>query len=214
MKIWDNKILILVIVILIWITGNYGGWWDLMGSKTTAPLQPVPVTKPKMIIHNTALIGWDDQQKTWEIKAVKIWESNDGNIIYFDKINEGVIYSVKGNKVNFNAGWARWEKLKNELYIGDGLTAKLKEGSFVTPEAVMNYQTQIIRAEKGIRFTGDEIKLSAQKMQANIDVEQLLLEGDVKLEQKDDHILAQGIFYDLKNKRYELRNPEGVTLNL
>ena len=201
---------------MIWLAGNYGGWWEFVGkqSSNADPLKPVPVSKPKMVVLDTAITGWDDHQKTWEIKAVKMWESSDGNIIHFEKISEGIIYSVKGNKVTFQAGWARWEKLKNELYIGNGLTAKLTEGSFVTPEAVMNYQSQIIRSEKGIHFNGDEIKLSAQKMEANIDLEQLLLEGDVKLEQGNDHLSAQGVFYDLKNKRYELRNPEGVTLNL
>ncbi len=214
LKTWRNKLLFLLTIFMIWLAGNYGGWWEFIRNPNLEPLKPVPVSKPKMVVLDTAITGWDDHQKTWEIKAAKMWESSDGNIIHFETISEGIIYSVKGNKVTFQAGWARWEKLKNELYIGDGLTAQLAEGSFVTPEAVMNYQSQIIRSEKGIHFDGDEIKLTAQTMEANIDLEQLLLEGNVQLEQGKDHLSAQGVFYDLKNKRYELRKPKGVTLNL
>ncbi len=213
--IYLNKIIFLGIVIAVWLAGHYGGWWDLLEPRRVSPAVEQPATaKPDLEIHRNVLMGWRNHQKAWQIKAENIRQTTDGNLVYFEKISEGIIYAVEGRRVHFTAGWARWEKLRSELYFGNGLTISFQDGTLTTPEAVLNYQTQVARSEKGIRFRGAELSISAQKMQADINKEELLLEGDVTLEQQGDRLRAQGLFYSLKENRYELQEPREVTLHL
>jgi LPS export ABC transporter protein LptC len=208
----------LAIIILIaggiYVAGCYGGWWDLIGQAPDLPSQPPQPNVPGISIRGSSLIGWDDHQKAWEIKAEKIWQTSDSNLVYFETITEGVIFSVKGERVTFTAGWARWEKHRSELTIGKGLTANFKDGTFTTPEAVMNYQTQVISSEKGIRYVGDEVTVTAAKLRANVDQEELHLEGQVVLLQDGDEIHSRALTYYSKQKRFEVHEPEGITLNL
>ncbi|TCL62215.1 LPS export ABC transporter protein LptC [Hydrogenispora ethanolica] len=209
-----NKLLSLGLVLLIWGLGYFGGWWDFIVSPKNITDQPQSSAKPRMMIHKNTISGWDNHQKAWQIKAENIWQVADGSIIYFETISEGVIFSVAGERLHFTAGWVRWEKPHGRLYFGDGLTVSLRDGTLKTPEAILDYRNQIIRSEKKIQFCGAELSLSAQKMQADINKEELVLEGDVELEQQGDRIQAQGLFYDLKEKRYELQNPKEMTIHL
>ncbi len=198
----------------IYVAGRYGGWWDLIGQAPNLPSRPPPPNVPGISIRGSSLIGWDDHQKAWEIKAEKIWQTSDGNLVYFETITEGVIFSVKGERVTFTAGWARWEKHRSQLTIGKGLTADFKDGTFTTSEAVMDYQTEVISSEKGIRYVGDEVTVTAAKMRANVDQEELYLEGQVMLVQDGDEIHSRALTYYSKQKRFEVHEPEEVTLNL
>ena len=81
-------------LLLFIIAGYFGGWWDdLLNPKGQQPL-PLP-PGPGIVIRDSNLIGWDGQERVWEIRAAKIWQASDGNQIQFEGITEGVIFSVR-----------------------------------------------------------------------------------------------------------------------
>jgi lipopolysaccharide export system protein LptA len=58
------------------------------------------------------------------------------------------------------------------------------------------------------------VRIRAQKMKLNLVKEEVLLEGDVVLAQDQDRVSAQALIYNLKEERYQLIKPGGITLNL
>jgi lipopolysaccharide assembly outer membrane protein LptD (OstA) len=212
-----NKLLrilgMMFIMGIIITVGCFGGWWD--GFFPKPALKPVPKPAlPGLVMNRTELDGWDNGQKVWLIKARKIWQSDDSNIIYFEKISDGVIFSVKDRRVDFSAGWARWEKLRNELYIGGNIKAQITEGTLTTPEAVMNFFNHELSCRQGIRFKGDNLAIKASQVRLNFDKEELYLEGGVELDQKENQIKSGALIYNLKDEQYRLEKPEGVILEL
>ena len=111
-----------------------------------------------MVISQTKLVGWDEQKKTWEVEADRIWQTANGLQVYFEKISQGVIFSVKDQRVSFEAGWVRWEKPSNQMFIGGGMQAHLEQGFFTTTEAVMIYNKQELYCPKPVRYQRTQLK--------------------------------------------------------
>jgi hypothetical protein len=200
---------------LIVVMGWYGGWWEGLfqqqeAVKTSQTRQGVP----GVVISKTNLVGWANQAKAWEIGAVKIWQSSEGSQVFFDKINRGIIFSLEGQKVEFTAGWVRWEKLRSELYIGNGIKAKIDQGVFITTEAMVNYENQVMEFNRKVTFNGKNVIIKADKMRFDFANDQLLLEGNVSLSQDDNRVKAERFIYNLKDDSYQLIEPEGVSLTL
>lgn len=213
MKKYSLGVLIFLAFIAI---GHYGGWWDgIIHPVRTLPAPTVaPVLPPGMVMRETKLIGWDEEKKAWEIEAKQIWQSSDGGTIHFEQIRRGVIYSVKQKEVRFKAGWVRWEKYTRRLFVGGGLEALIEKGTFTTAEAVMEYQTDLMFCNRPVKYIEPDLDMSALKMKIDFKAEELTLEGDVRLRQKDDEIHAEGVIYNQKDEKYRLVQPKGVTLSL
>lgn len=201
-----------IIVVVITI-GCFGGWWDGFWPKPVSNPLPKPAL-PGLVMNRTELTGWDNGQKVWLIKAGKIWQSNDSNFVYFEKISDSVIFSVKERRVDFSAGWARWEKYRNELVIGGNIQARITEGVLSTPEAVMSFPNHELACRNGVNFNGKDLTMKAAVVRLNFDKEELYLEGGVELAQKDNQIKAGALIYSLKDEQYRLEEPEGVLLKL
>ena len=204
-----------LIIGLIWLLGLYGGWWEFIQDPTVRDqvFKPGPV-QPGMIISQTKLVGWDEQKKTWEVEANRIWQTANGLQVYFEKISQGVIFSVKDQRVSFEAGWVRWEKPSSQMFIGGGMQAHLEQGFFTTTEAVMIYNKQELYCPKPVRYQESNLSISAKSMRVDLEKEELLLEGDVELVQNKDRVRAKGLIYNLKDEQYRLVEPGGITLKL
>jgi LPS export ABC transporter protein LptC len=200
--------------------GWLGGWWDELYKQFAAPkpVPSVPASTPSAVwgenLYQTKLVGWNNQKKVWEIEADHIWQSKDQNIIYFKNINSGVIFSVKGKRATFKAGWARWEKSWSNLYMGGKLVVWVDQYQFVTREVVMRYATQELTCEHPVKLTGPHTLVRAQKMSMKIDKEEIKLEGDVRLTQNEDVVTTKALIFNLKTESYQLIEPGGIIINL
>lgn len=214
-----NKIiklaLYLVAILLIFLMGQYGGWWDGMFSQTPVAEIETPQPKnPSIVIETSKLTGWIDQKKTWQIEAERIWQTAEGNIVHFEKITEGIIFSVEDKQVVFKAGWARWERLQGVLFIGGDVEAKTDDKVFVSKEIIMNHRKEELISEGAIQVTGKNILIKAGSMKLSLQKDELLLENGIELHQDNDQVKAKGVIYNLETEEYEMIEPEGVILQL
>jgi LPS export ABC transporter protein LptC len=212
-----SKLIKLTLLIVVLVLGWIGGWWENLSGKVNLPKNPPPNPGvPSINLQRTKLIGWDNHKKTWAIEAKRIWQSSEGNIIYFENISKGIIFSIENREAHFKAGWARWEKARAMLYIGGGLEVLVDKHAFKTSEAVMRYTNQEISCERRVSLTGPEVRIHAQKMKLDLDREEVFLEGNVVLvlSQGQDRVATKALIYNLKDESYQLMKPGGITLNL
>jgi LPS export ABC transporter protein LptC len=214
MKKWMSRCLPLVIVVLIAVMGYYGGWWTgIFSKKQTVPVKPQPAA-PEFLITQSKLAGWDNHRKTWEVEAEKIWQTANGGTIYFEKISHGVIFSVKGERVTFQAKWARWEKIFNQLTIGGGLSAEVDGKKLQTDQLLMQYNSDTLFSPGEIVVRGKNLLMKAGAMSLTLKDEILNLNKGVEFSQNGNNLRSEGVRFDLKNEQFDLIEPEGVTLNL
>lgn len=200
---------------LVLVLGWYGGWWEgLVRPVVNSKTLPSKPAVPSIDLYQTKLVGWDQQQKAWEIRAKRIWQSADGNITYFNQIDQGIIFSVEGRTAYFKAGWARWEKPRSVLYIGGFLNITVDQHRFKTKEAVMWFKNQELSCSYPIEVIGKDVRLKAEKLKVNLKRKDVRLEGNVVLSQGRDQITSQTVIYNLKSKQYQLLEPGGIILNL
>jgi len=191
--------------------GFIGGWWEVFFKglpETTNKIQP---SNPSAVMYNSELTGWDDQELAWKIKATKIWETSDGNQVYFEEINHGIIYTENDGEIHFKAKWARWERAREELNISGGLEAWRDDEFFTTEKAVMKYKTEELYCPSPVRYSEKDLRATADKMTMKFEEEEVLLEGNVELIQEEDIVRAEGLHYWRKEKRFRLIKPkEGI----
>jgi LPS export ABC transporter protein LptC len=209
---YNKKVVPFLAVFIILAMGYFGGWWDdfFIRHSPTNSLKPAV---PSIDMLQTKLTGWDKGKKTWEIEARRIWQSADGNLVYFQNISHGVAFSVKDKRVEFKAGWARWEKMRELLYLGGGLEATVDNSTMYTEAAVLNYHTEELNSSSVVRMTQKDAWATAQTMKINFSKEEIDLEGDVTLVQKEDQVAADGLIYNQKDETFRLIGPKGVTIN-
>lgn len=210
------KLLTTLFFIMTIVLGYWGGWWDEIGAGlfpsatvTETPPQPDP---PAIVITRPKLTGWQDLKKYWEIAAVKIWQSDNGNLIHFEKITSGVVFSVKDKRVEFVAAWARLDRPRSELYLGGGLTAKVDQSTITTGEGFINYKAEEMYCPKAVIYQENERTIKANQMKIRFKKDEILLEGDVQFIEKNDQMNADGLLYNIKEKKYYLIAPKGITI--
>ncbi|MGE5582257.1 MAG: LPS export ABC transporter periplasmic protein LptC [Bacillota bacterium] len=211
MRLEWNKALAILAVVLILLMGYFGGWWDDFFIKST-PSQNLKPAVPSIDMTRTRLTGWKDDKKDWEIEAERIWQSSDGNFIYFQKISRGVAFSVKGKRVDFKAGWARWEKAPRLLYFGGGLEVRIDNSLVVTADGMLNYATEELICNHEVEMTRKDSRAYAKTMKINLPKDEILLEGGVLLIEKKDRVKADGVIFNDKDESYQLLGPKGVTI--
>lgn len=210
---WDFTKIATVLVLILGLTlGYFGGWWDGIFQKDDPPQPKLSPAGPGIDISEVKLVNWDKQKKEWEIRAKRIWQTVEGNLVYFENIEEGVAYSVKNQNVKFKAGWARWEKIRGKLYIGGGIEAGLDKGNFSTSEAEVNFRTQEMICNQPVQLNREDLFVKAKTMRINFSKEELFLEGDVELIQNNNLIRSSGLVYNLKEEKFHLVEPREVTL--
>ncbi len=212
-----KQLLIKIIIGLLFIyLGWLGGWWDeLIKATPTKAIQINPdANVPGLVLQDTKVTGWDELQKNWEIEAARIWQFSSGAEVHFQKIKNGIIYSLRGERVRFQADWGRWERLGKKLHIGGQITAFVEKGQFLTNSAVMYYEKEEMLFQKKVQFIGEKVSIKADTMRLNFAKDKLLLKGTVDMLKDDYHIKAEAFDYDLNKKDYQLLRPEGVTLYL
>jgi LPS export ABC transporter protein LptC len=212
MKLLFKRILPVLIFLSVIFIGHFGGWWDGFFTNTS-PANSLKPAVPSIDMSKTKFVGWDKGKKSWEIEAHRIWQSSDGNLVYFKKITHGVAFSLKDKRVDFTAAWARWERLGQLLYLGGGLEAKVDDSIVNTAEAVVNYRTEELTSSTAVRLTDKDRVVTANTMRINLSKEEMILEGDVVLIQKRDQVKADGVIFYNKEETFELIGPKGVLIN-
>lgn len=211
------KLLTVVFLGLFIALGHFGGWWDEIGaelfSKATTPVSRPKPDPPVIAIAQPQLIGWEDQKKSWEIEASKIWQfKNDNNQYRFENISHGVVFSVKDKRVDFTAGWARLERNRSELSLGGGLEATIDEASIKTSEGMMNYKQEEMICPKPVIYQKNDTIIKARKMIIHLKKEEILLEGDVQFFENKDQMRSDGLLYNTKEQKYYLISPQEIIL--
>lgn len=191
--------------------GFIGGWWEVFFKGLPETTNKIRPSNPSSVMYNGVLTGWDDQELVWKIKATKIWETSDGNQVYFEEIKHGIIYTENDGEIHFKANWARWERAREELNISGGLEAWRDDEFFTTDKAVMKYKTEELHCLSPVRYTEKDLRATADKMTMKFEEEEVLLEGNVELIQEGDIVRSEGLQYWRKEKRFRLINPkEGI----
>ncbi|HBF37491.1 MAG TPA: hypothetical protein DDW50_09245 [Firmicutes bacterium] len=212
MNLIFRRILPFLIILGIAGMGYFGGWWDI-ASVISQPISSGRPRVPSINMMKTKLTGWDQDKKSWEIEARRIWQSADGNIVYFQKISRGVAFSMKNERVDFIAGWARWERIPEILYIGGGLEAKVSDCMVKTKEAEINYRNEVLTTSAGVQMTQQDTQVTAKSLEIRLAEEQMILEGDVVLVQNNNRVTANGMKFYHRDQTYQLIDPKGVTIN-
>ena len=201
-----------MVVLFIAVVGYFGGWWDIRSAISPKAPSSKPMV-PSIEMERTKLTGWDRGKKSWEIKARRIWQSADGNIVYFQKILHGIAFSMKGERVDFKAGWARWERIPETLYIGGGLEAKVSDCTVKTKEATIDYRKETLTSKTAVQMNQKDTLVTARSLQIKLSEEEMDLEGDVVLVQNNNRVAADGMKFYHKDETYQLIDPKGVTIN-
>ncbi len=188
--------------------GYLGGWWEFLYQGTKQSVQSIQPSKPASVMYEGELTGWNDQELAWKIGAVKIWESSDGNQVYFEKIYNGIIYTEKDGKVYFKAKWARWERAREELNISGGFEASRDDEFFTTDEAVMKYKKEELHCLSPVKYYDKDLQATADKMIMKFEDEEVLLEGNVELIREGDLVRSEGLIYWRKDKKFKLIKPK------
>jgi LPS export ABC transporter protein LptC len=209
---YNKKVVPFLGIFIILVMGYFGGWWDDFFIQRPAANTLKPAV-PSIDMLQTKLTGWDKGKKTWEIEAQRIWQSADGNSVYFQKITHGVAFSAKNKRVDFKAGWARWERIHELLYLGGGLEAKVDNGTLETEDGVLNYRTEELNSNTGVYMTQKDSWATAKTLQVNFSKEEIELEGDVVLIQKKDQMVADGVIFNQKDETYQMIGPKEATIN-
>jgi LPS export ABC transporter protein LptC len=212
MKVLFKRLRPFLIILIIIIMGCFGGWWDVFFMKA-APTRSLKPAVPSIDMSQTKLTGWDKGKKSWEIEARRIWQSADGNMVYFQKIIHGVAFSMNDKRVDFTSDWARWERARELLYLGGGLEAKVDDSIVNTAEAIINYRTEELTSSTRVRVTEKETVATAKTMRIDLAKDELILEGDVVLVQNRDRVTADGVIFYHKDETYELIGPKGAIIN-
>jgi hypothetical protein len=215
---FNFKLVTGIFFIMFIALGFVGGWWDEIGvelfSKTDPPAVRQESDPPAIVIVQPKLIGWEDAKKSWEIEADKIWQSKGGNQnhYFFEKIKRGVVFSIKDNRVDFTAGWARLERSRSEISLGGGLEAKIDEATIKTSEGMVNYKQEDMVCPKPVIYQKKDTLIKADKMTLHLKNDEILLEGDVQFFENKDLMKADGLLYNTKNKKYDLITPKEIIL--
>lgn len=188
--------------------GYLGGWWEIFNQGAKKYAQSIQPSKPASVMYDSELTGWDDHELAWKIGAVKIWESSDGNQVYFENIHNGIIYTEKDGKVFFKAKWARWERAREELNISGGLEASRDDEFFTTDEAVMKYNSEELYCPTFVQYQEKDLQAKADRMTMKFKDEEVLLEGNVELLQEGDLVRSEGLIYWRKDKKFKLIKPK------
>ena len=196
------------------LLGLWGGWWDEIIKPSEIKVSTNSGIVPEVAMNNIRVSGWSGTKKTWQVEARKVWQEINSFQVYFEKVTKGVVYSVRGQRLDFDAKWVRLDKFRNELNFGGGIHAKIDKGKFISESAIMNYKTQEINFKQKVTFKAPEYTMKADRMQLNLELEEMKLDGNVYLEQTDCQIRADSFKYYLKEDQYFLEKPEGVFLNL
>lgn len=211
MTLSRNRIIFIIGFILLLIVGYFGGWWDALFIKY--PLsQTSKSAVPGVKMTKTRLTGWDNEKKKWDVSAQRIWQSTDGNFIHFRNINQGVAYSVEGKDIEFKAGWARWERIPEILYLGGGIEARFEDTVILTEDGTLNYRTEEMNCPHEVKMTRKDSRVTGKTLKVKFPKDEMLLQGNVILIQNKDQVTADGIMYNLKDESYQLINPKGVTI--
>lgn len=194
------------------LLGYFGGWWEIFYQGTANSIKTVQPSQPASVTYDGELTGWEDHELAWRIKAVKIWESSDGNQVYFEDISEGIIYTENDGEVYFKAKWARWEKAREELNISGGLEAYRGDEFFSTAEAVMKYKTEELHSLAPLEYHDQDLQVKADQMKMKFKAEEIWLEGNVELIQEGDVARADGLIYWRKDKKFKLIKPKEAVI--
>jgi len=71
----------------------------------------------------------------------------------------------------------------------------------------MKYNTEELYCPSLVQYYGEDIQATANKMTMNFKKEEVLLEGNVELNQKGDIVRAEGMIYWRKDNKFKLIKP-------
>lgn len=170
--------------------------------------------KEGFTLYGATLVGRDRQGRLWEVRAEEIWQAKNSNEVLCSNVEQVVVYKKNQEEdFSFSSGWAQLKRKEDYLSLGGGIRGRLEDGFFSTEEAEINLETREITCPQPVVFTRDDLKISAGRMEGNIDKENLRFTGEVIIEKKGEfRVQGETLRYWGEEERYELMG--GVELEL
>jgi LPS export ABC transporter protein LptC len=166
-----------------------------------------------MTLLGTSLAGWDEGKKIWEVKAERIWRSKDGLTTIFEKINGGKVYTDE-EIVYFEAPRARLDQIHQMMTVQGGIRGKLKDGDFRTASVQIDLIQKKMTSEGRFSFRYEDLHITAEKIEADLNREILDLVGNVHLRDGRQTYDGNALEYDLNAKTYQINGDTKAEMDL
>lgn len=149
------------------LLGFLGGWWDELFSEKKQNISRQPPTAAIMM-QKIKVIFWNELEKKWQMRAAKLWQENNSLQVNLEKITKTEVYSIKDEKFDFTAGFAKLESFRNLLTFGGGVQIKMNQGVFNSEKATMDYKGEEITFDQKVNYQGIDYMLEAGGMKFKV----------------------------------------------
>lgn len=200
-----------ICAILLLLGIGLGLWWvhrrgpDLSGA--------IPKGQPGMMMMGTSLVGRENGERAWEVRAKTIWLSKDNRIAVIRDIEEAII-EVEGERVVFKAAWARLDRNMMKMTVRGGITGRIDDGEFQTEGIFVDLLKQRLTSTGQVLFQSNNTHISARRLEADLKADIVTLKEDVLLREGSKVLRGQKLIYCLKEKTYEVIGETEVEFEL
>lgn len=200
-----------ILIPILFFAALASWWW--YGRLHPAPIEQIPPNQPGMTLMGTSLAGWEQGKKVWEVNAERIWRSKDGLITVFEKISGGKVFTDE-EIVYFEAPFARMDQIHQMMTVQGGIQGRLKDGEFSTQSVKIDLLQKKMASDSKFNFRYNDLYITANKIQSDLNQEILLLEGNVHLRDGQQSFEGKALEYDLNAKTYQLSGETKAEMNL
>lgn len=197
--------------IIVLLGLGMGIWW--MAHRRPAQSGGIPLGQPGMTLWATSLVGRENGEKTWEVRARTLWLSKDGRIAVIKDIQEAMM-QVDDEKVTLSAPWARLDRNLMKLTVRGGIKGTINDGEFSTDGVYLDLLQQKLFSIGAVKFKSVDFSVSARRLEADLKAETVTLKGEIYLIEGEKTLQGRELTYFLNDKTYQLIGETEVELEL
>ncbi len=165
------------------------------------------------LLYNASYEGWDEAKRLWVVEAEQIWQAKDGRNLFFQGIKKFQFFQEDERSFSLHANEAKME-FKKELLTIYEVSGFMVEGEFTTKEVKINTKTKQVLCENRIIFQKEGLKVEADRMEGDLNAEEYLFSGNLKVKQKNNYSRGKTFRYFAKEDCFEIQGEVEVELEL
>lgn len=198
---------IIGLVVVLVAAGGYVVWRSSgvpgAGGGGTVPLDDETEVDLRPHFSATRVVGRHQGERQFELDAGRIGDDDDA--VNIEQIKNGVLYRDGEVFVTFEAAAGRWERTSNNLtLIGDVVLVYDERVHMETERLLWHAADEIVTAPDLVRMTIDGDVVLSDEMEADLDEERVLLQGNVRITRPTgDRVTMERIVYWLAEERLE-----------
>lgn len=166
-----------------------------------------------LLLYNASYEGWDEEKRLWVVEAERIWQAKDGKNLFFHGVKNLQFFQNDDHSISLLASEAKIE-LKKELLTISEVRGFISEGEFTTKEVKINTKTRQVFCDNRISFQKEGLKVEADRMEGDLEAEEYLFSGNLKVKQKNNYSRGKTFRYFAKEDCFEILGEVEVELEL